>query len=95
MDGRRTARGWISIFGADDIARVVWRKEAVNADGRSGDSGEISQMANRKEGEVCGVCKQRKGNVGEGVDTVGSRTICVCASSAPAGHIKPAARTFE
>jgi hypothetical protein len=35
MDGRRTARGWISIFGADDIARVVWRKELVDADGRS------------------------------------------------------------
>jgi hypothetical protein len=35
MDGRRTARGWISIFGADDSARVVWRKELVDADGRS------------------------------------------------------------
>jgi hypothetical protein len=65
MDGRRTARGWISIFGADDIARVVWRKEAVDADRRSGDSGEISQMANRnrKEGGVCVVCKSSKGKV--------------------------------
>jgi hypothetical protein len=80
MDGFR--RGW-----KEDSVGIVWRKEVMNMDGRSGDSGEISDRVNRRAGCVCKYA--RKGNVGKRVDTVGLWTICVCASSAPgpARHI--------
>jgi hypothetical protein len=98
MDGWKEDSAWMDGFsGADDSARMVWRKEAVDArkirrQRRDKSNGESESEGGRG---VCHVLCAANNNVGERVDTVGSRTICVSSAPDPAGHIKPAAPTFE